>query len=386
MQKKPIALKYTLFLAVGIVLFIALLIFTQPEAEQQNRTRPPMQVSVTQATTADIQPQIRVTGILKAVQQAQLQFQISGRIEKTWVEPGQMVKQGDELLRLEDADFRDLKIEAEARYQQEQAAVERDKQLLALAEANIELQQAEVARQQRLGSDALSSRASLDSARQRLIQLQAEREQLRFSTNTASARLAIQNAAAQRAQRNWQRTRLTAPFDGTVNQVMVKKGDDVAARDQVIELINSEQLDFYTEIDLASAQQLAIGQTIQIEVNKQNYPAKIIALQSAANTETYTYALRARFDNPGLLAGNTAEAYLMMRPLTQVIVVPVSAVVHDDGQSYLFVVIDNRLHKRPVTLGIRQDNQQVILEGLAMGEQLVSRGGAGLSDKLEVTY
>jgi len=385
-QNKPIAHKYTLFLAIGIVLIIAVMIVTKPEPKLEQRELPPLQVSVTQAKARDIQPRRQVGGLLQPAQQARLQFRVDGRVAAQLVEPGQTVTKGDEILRLEDDDLRDSKQEAEARLTQEKAAVARDTKLLELAKRNVELQQTEVERQQQLETKSLASRTSQESAQQRLIQLQTELEQLKYAVASGNARIEIQQAATNRAIRNWQRSRLTAPFSGIVNQVMVKAGDDIAAKDVVIELIDTTQLEFYTEVEEATAAQLQLGQEIELTVDGNNYGATIIALQRHPDPKTYTYELRARMANPGLLPGGPAEANLLMPILKDAVIVPVSAVVHDDGQSYLFVVQNNILKKQPVVLGVRQDDLQVIKQGLTAGETIISAGGAGLSDGLKVAY
>ena len=386
MQKKPVARKYTLFLTVGIVLIIALLILTRPHPEVQQLELPPVQVVVSEVESGELQPTVRVGGYLQPLQQARLQFQVSGRLQQRLVEPGQQVSAGDKLLRLEKDDYHDLMLEAHAQLQLEQAAVKRDRSLLQLAERNRALQAEEVARQQRLGTDSLSSKSALDAARQRLIQLQSEEAQLRASVESADARLALLQAALRRAERNWRRTTLEAPFAGTVNRVVPNVGDDVAARDEVLELLDLNQLEFYAETDRAIVAQLKVGQMIEVVSEGQTYPAEIIALQQHPDPDTFTYALRARFDNPGLVSGAAAEARLLLPALQQARLVPVSALVHDDGQVYLFVVEADVLQKRQVRLGPRQGDKQVILAGVEPGERLVSRGGASLSDGLKVQY
>ncbi len=386
MQKKSIAHKYTLFLAVGIGLAVLILLMTEPEPQLEARVLPPLKVDVAQVVRKDVQPQVRVGGILQAARQAGLQFQIAGRVQARLVEPGQQVQQGDVLLRLDEGDFKDLMIEAQARLEQEKAAIERDRTLLKLAERNRALQEEEVKRQQRLGSDSLSSRAALDAARQRLMQLQGDEERLLFSVQTAKARLAITQAAAHRAERNWQRTQLTAPFAGTVNQVVPQPGDDVSARDVVVALLQLTELDFYAEIERSIAARLQMGQVIEVLVEGRAYAATVVALQQAPDPATYTYALRARFENPGLLPGMAVEALLTLPALTQVTVIPVSAVVHDDGETYLYVVESNTLQRRDVVLGPRQGDEQVVLEGLDDDEKIIRRGGGSLSDGQQVAY
>jgi RND family efflux transporter MFP subunit len=385
MQKMPVARKYTLFLAAGIALLVVLLWVTRPEPQLQQVELPPLKVTVTQVEQRDVQPQVRVGGYLQPLQQARLQFQVAGRLQERLVEPGQQVAAGAKLLRLDADDYRDLMAEAKAQLQQEQAAARRDKALLDLAERNSALQGEEVKRQQRLGSDSLSSKAALDAARQKLIQVQGDVERLRYSVNTADARLAALQAAARRAERNWRRTTLTAPFAGMVNRVVPEIGDDVAAKDVVVELLDLSQLEFYCEIDLAAAAQLHLGQTIHVSSQGKTLDASVVALQQDPDPQTYTYALRARFDNPGLLSGAPAEAELLLPPLKQALVVPLSAVVHDDGHTYLYAVVDGVLQRRAVELGPRLEEAQVILDGVAAGETIVSRGGAALSNGLRVS-
>ncbi len=371
---------------VGIVLTIVLLIQTRPEPELLQVALPPVQVAVVTVELADIQPTQWVAGYLRPAQQARLQFQVTGRLQQRLVEPGQQVEQGAELLRLDGEDYRDLMIEAKATLQQEQAAVERDQKLLQLAASNRALQADEVVRQERLGTDLLGSRSALDTARQRLIQLQSDEERLRFSVNSSAARLDAAQAVARRAKRNWQRATLTAPFAGTVNRVIPQRGDNVAAKEVVLELLDLNQLEFYAELDRATVTQLRRGEVINVHVDGQTYVAHIFALQQHPDPDTYTYALRARFENPGVLSGATAEASLLLPLLERVVLVPVSAVVHDDDATYVFVVEGGQLQRRLVTLGPRQGNTQVLLAGVAPDEQLVSSGGASLSDGLAVQY
>lgn len=386
MQKKPVARKYTLLLVVGIVLIIFVLIKTRPTPEVQQVELPPVQVAVAEVELGELQPTVRVGGYLQPVQQARLQFQVGGRLQQRLVEPGQQVSAGDKLLRLEEDDYHDLMLEARAQLQLEQAAVKRDRSLLQLAERNRALQAEEVARQERLGTDSLSSKSALDAARQRLIQLQSEEAQLRAAVESADARLDLSQATLRRAERNWRRTTLQAPFAGMVNRVVPNIGDDVAAKDEVLELLDLTQLEFYAETDRAVVAQLGVGQLIEVMAEGETHPAEIIALQPHPDADTFTYALRARFDKPGLISGAAAEARLLLPALQQARLVPVSALVHDDGQVYLFVVEADVLQKRQVQLGPRQGDRQVILAGVEPGERLVSRGGAGLSDGLKVQY
>ncbi|MBI2447580.1 MAG: efflux transporter periplasmic adaptor subunit, partial [Candidatus Omnitrophica bacterium] len=49
-----------------------------------------------------------------------------------------------------------------------------------------------------------------------------------------------------------------------------------------------------------------------------------------------------------------------------------------------FVVIDEKVHKRPVTLGIREDSLFEVKEGLSAGEKVVVQGQYGVEDGIQV--
>jgi ribosomal protein S17 len=59
-------------------------------------------------------------------------------------------------------------------------------------------------------------------------------------------------------------------------------------------------------------------------------------------------------------------------------------VLYDEGQTFVFRVIDGRLRKTEVVTGYRQDDLQVISRGLAAHEQVVVQGVAALTDGQQV--
>jgi hypothetical protein len=65
-------------------------------------------------------------------------------------------------------------------------------------------------------------------------------------------------------------------------------------------------------------------------------------------------------------------------------VVPAAAVIREAGKYYGFLVQENRLVRRQVVPGIRQDDWQLLLEGVEQGDLLVARDVEVLSDGIEV--
>ena len=375
-----------MLLLVGIVVVAAALLATAPQPQVALQEATPLRVEVVEVARRDLRPATQVSGTLQPAQRATLRFEVTGRVAERLVEPGQAMAAGAPLLRLADDDYRDAAIEARARWRQEQAAVERDRQLLALAEQNSRLQVAEVERQERLGQESLASRTALDAARQRLFQLQAEEEQLRFNVATAQSRLDLQRSALNRAERNLARSALTAPFEGLVNAVWLEVGDYVAANQDALELVRIDTLDLYAEVDGRVAAELTLGMAVQVSAGQQQLAGSVIALQQQPDQATYTHALRVRVADAAVMPGTLAEVSLPLPAELGVAVIPVTAVVRDDGQAYAFVVVDGRAQRRQVQLGVRDGQWQAVLAGVEVGEVIVARDVAALADGVGVEF
>ena len=142
-----------------------------------------------------------VSNPLWAAESVELSTRVSGVVETVWVKPGQRVKKGTPLLRLDRTILQASLAEATA----EQARAQAD-----ASEARREKERA-----QELFNRTVSSTSELDAA----MLLDAR----------AQAALAIAKARRVIAQKNVQDAELKAPFDGVVKAVPGAPGTVVAA-------------------------------------------------------------------------------------------------------------------------------------------------------------
>lgn len=382
MLKQKLSIKGILLLALaGIGL---LLLVFRPDESPELRETAVSTVAVTEVEVRDLVPVEAVTGRLEPARKAWLHFELAGQVSGRQVEPGQSVAAGDLLLSLAEGDYNDALEEAEARLAVEKRNIQRDRELLSLARRNRSLQQEEVTRFEKLGEDSLISRSRLDEARIAMLKLSSEVSRISASVESAEARLDLMEAERNRAERNLQRTQLTASFDANVNSVKVQSGDYVTPSQPVIELVDISELDLYAEVRGEVAHALSQGQSAEIIVDGRVYTGTIIALQLDPDPVTFTHAMRVRLPGEGIRPGQVAQVRLSMKPLEQVAVIPRTAVLFDEGETFVFRVIDGRLRKTEVKTGYRQGDLQVVNQGLAAREQVVVQGVAALTDGQQV--
>jgi RND family efflux transporter MFP subunit len=382
-----VTLTQKIMIPVGLLvvagLTVALLIWTQPDSQAGLQPLPPVRVSVIEVQRMNIRPVTRITGKLQPARKAVLRFEVAGNITRRFVEPGQQVIKGDILLQIDDGDFTDAVTETQALLIQEQDAVRRDRELLKLTSSAREIQERDVERLKQLGRNSLASKSNYDESLRLLIQQQEEETRLQHNVESAEARLQIRRAALNKAQRNLERSRLTAPFAATVNAVHVDEGDYISAGQVSLELVQLDMLDLYIEVTGDVAKPLALGQEIKVNVKGQKYIGEVYSIVTDPDPLTHTHAIRIRLPSTDLYPGQLATAELPGKELINATVIPVSAILQEEGQAYVFAVNSMHLVRHPIELIARQQDLQVI-NGIAAGIPVVAKDVTLLADGQEV--
>ena len=356
-----------------------LLLIIQPADEPALRSLAPSPVLVNHASRTDLYPRELVSGHLQPVRRAWLRFEVDGRVAERRAEAGQSVSVGDVLLTLDDQDYQDVLIQAQAEWQQAEQDLQRDRSLLKLAERSRKLQEEEVSRLNSLGERSLASKTRLGDAEALLAQRLSEEARLGASVNTGPQRVAASKAAMDRARRNLDRTTLKVPFAGRVNQVQLQVGDYANRNQQALELI-SDELDFYAQVRGPVARALTLGQRVTVSVGDRSYTASVAAVQPDPDPGTFTHAIRLRMPESETRSGALAVVQLPLQPVRNALVVPSTAILLDEGSAFVFRVEGEHLQRVAVQLGPRVVQQQVIVSGIDAGEQVVVRDVAALAD------
>ncbi len=362
---------------------VVLIVATKPENEQPLKRIAPAQIEAVNIVQQDLDPTLRISGRLQSQRAVTLRAEVSGKIIQRDIESGSYVEHDAVLLTIDSADLRDSKSQTEARIEQERATISRDKSLLSLAKENLNLQQREVERLEKLGLNALSSESQLGNARQQLLQLKSEVARLQFSVDSANSRIKQLGAELSQVERKLERATVRAPFAGVVNQIHVDIGDYAAINQNLIEIV-STALEMRSTISASMDDELVLGGEIKINVGEKTAIGHVRSFQLEPDPKTNTRQVVLAIDDETFQPGAIAEAEIPLKASSDVMVIPVTAVLYDGGKQYLFEIIDNVLHKRQIVLGGRSGSLQVVKSGVQPGITVVARDVAALSDQQQI--
>jgi RND family efflux transporter MFP subunit len=322
--------------------------------EAAPQATPAMAVTVVPAGVREVERAITVSGPVAAVEEMQLGVEVSGlRVTGLYVDVGQFVRRGQVLLEL---DARTLGSElAQAR-----AALNE-------AEAGASLAQANVRRAEPLAAGRYISAGQLD--------------ELRAARNQANARVATARAALDAAQLRRDFAELRAPADGIVSKRLVQPGQVVAAGTELLRLIRDGRLEWRAELAEAELAQVNEGDPVVIAARTGTVEGQIRAVSPGVDAQTRTGTVYADLPEPeGLQTGAYVEGRILVGA-AKALVVPVSAIVIRDGNSYVFTVDAKNVARRVrVRTGARTGGFVEILEGVTAGTRVVDRGAGFVGD------
>jgi membrane fusion protein (multidrug efflux system) len=107
-----------------------------------------------------------------------------------------------------------------------------------------------------------------------------------------------------------------------------------------------------------------------------SYHVVVLATEPKINEQTRTFRIRGRFSNSGknLLPGSYAEVDIITNENPSSIMIPSIALIPDLSSEYVLVYNNGKAIKRNVRTGVRSTEQIEIIEGLGMGDTVITSG------------
>lgn len=354
------------------ILMLAVLLYSCSSPQAGAPQQGPPQLPVMVVTSAPATTYLEFPASLEGKVNVDVRPQVSGYLEKIFVDEGAYVKAGQPLFKI------DPKVYAE---QLNSAA---SNQLA--AQANVEKAQVEVDRLTPLVASNVISDVQLKTAK--------------ANYEAAKAALAQSKAAAGSARINVGYTLITAPVSGYIGRIPYKVGALVSNADAQPLTLLSEVREMYayfsmSEVDFITFKNNFPGKTLE-EKLKNAPPVELVLADNSTFTEkgklgtidgqfnktTGAITFRATFPNPDgvLRTGNTGKVRFAQE-VPAAITIPQEATFEIQDKVLVYTVADsNKVASRPIRISGKTANFYFVSEGLKAGEKIVLSGTGNLKD------
>jgi HlyD family secretion protein len=411
-----------LLLGVGVVLALAALGYIFFFSSAKTISAAPVRVETGAASAGE--SVLSASGYVVAHHKIAVGAKVMGRVAWIGVEKGDMVQEGQTLVRLEDSEFRAQVNQARANLAAAQARLDRlrtgsrpeeklkDKAAVLQAEANLKNAEAEYQRTESLYRSGVASKADFDRAlaqRDSAVAMVQAARQSSAMTDIGPRKEEIQagqaevnqmKAALDYANTQLAATEIKAPVSGTVLERIVERGEMVSpsafggsgARTSVVDL--ADLTDLQVELDISQTDFARLKPNQRAEIIPEAYPnlrytGFIEEIAPEANRAKSTVQVKVKVESPNeqlrpemnarvnFLADKVASSD--NKPVARVLV-PKTAVVKADNSAHVFVVKGNRVEQRTIRTGEEQGDAYVVLDGLSGNETVAIAGVDKLRD------
>ncbi|HZL25480.1 MAG TPA: efflux RND transporter periplasmic adaptor subunit [Acidobacteriaceae bacterium] len=356
-----------------------------------------VEVRVAKAARTDLVSFESTNGQVEAIQDYQAHVAAPGVIKKVYVEVGEHVQRGAELMRMDDTDAASRLATAQAaldaaiaNLQNMRAGGTNDEMLgqksdLAAAQSQQKQTAAALSTIQALQATGSASANEVAVAQQHLTDANAKVAQLqarihnRYSTGDLSvqhAQVEQARAAVMAAKAAYASVDFRAPFAGTVYSVPVSDFDFVQPSDALLNLADLNHLQVTAYFDEPEIGRLRVGQPVRIVWEAKpdavwhgrvlRAPTTIITYN---NTRHVGECIISVDDAQGdLLPNTTVTVTVTVSELHNVLTLPREALRPQGMKNFVYRVVDGHLHQTPVEVGASNNTRIQITAGLSEGD------------------
>jgi len=300
------------------------------------------EVKIATARLGDISSYIEFSGKIEAEKTVNIAPSMSGRIDKLIVDVGSAVKKGDLLAKLNDTQLKQAKIHYDN------------------MEKNYK-------RMQELQKTGAIDGATFDEV------------ETGYKIAKSSYEFVLEN------------TDVRAPINGVVTLIFKKEGEnyDAMMDPMLLRMMNLDEVKAKIQVSDVDINKIIKGQKVLLKVSSSDEEftgsVSFVSPEADMMSGTFNVEIAANNKNNILKHNQFARIKVLIKTSENTIIVSQQAIL---DANHVFIVENDKAVKKYVTLGLENEYEIEITEGLQDGETVVIRGNIGLSegDKVEVSH
>ena len=373
----------------------------------------PVAAATVQKTT--IQHVVEADAVLFPLQQAAIVPKITAPVKKFYVNRGSRVHKDQLLAVLENQDLAAAREENKGAFEQAEATyvtstaaslpeeIQKATSDTQFAKEQYDAEQKVYDSRQELFKQGALPRKDMDQAGVALTQARAQYELAKRHLDSLNAvvkqqelkgfegQLSSAKGKYMGAQAQYSYSEIHSPIDGFVTDRPLYPGETPAPGVPLLTVMDTSSVTARAHIPQHDAALLKVGDEASIEVPGIEKPVdgKVTLVSPALDPNSTTVEVWVQVKNPHqtLKPGTSVRLSMVAKSVPDALVVPAASVLTGpDGATTVMVIgSDQHAHQTAVKVGIKQEDNVQIVEGLKEGQNVVASGAYGLPDNSKVS-
>ncbi len=209
-------------------------------------------------------------------------------------------------------------------------------------------------------------------------QIISEKEYLQHKSDYEKTKTIYENRKANFSQGG---IRVYASMTGYISDIQVKEGDFVNAGQRLVSVKNDTRLMLRADLEQKYSDALlkVLGANFETPDGKmhttRDLNARLLSVGKSVNEESFYIPVFFEIDKrEGFYPGSFVHVYLITELVEDVVSIPKTALIEEQGKFYVFVEEDEAYHKTAIKKGISDGFNVVVESGLHEGDRVVVEG------------
>ena len=355
----------------------------------QAKAEEPTPVRTVAATRGTVDAAVSATANLRALRNVTILSRSEGVVQRVAVEEGEFVRSGQLLCQLDDRELQvDLELArqrlAQTRVQLESAQIIREK-----LQSQVAAKSSELKRNEEALAEGLVSDTDVALVRNQLAEFTHDERSQEASVRENKFRVEELEAEIEKVELQIAHAKVTAPFTGTIVKRSIDLGQSVRASDELFNLAAFSPL--YADVFLSEADSRAVkpGQvaSITLDISQAAVAGRIVRVSPVVDGETGTVKVTAEIQSPTaqFRPGAFVRVSIKTDTVQDAVLIPKSAVIERDGETFVFVTDKDIAHRKTVQLGYADGASVEVRAGVGQGEMVVVAGQGSLEEGEKTT-
>jgi HlyD family secretion protein len=340
---------------------------------------------------------IVVTGVVQPLKTIQLDAIVGGYVTEKLIEGGNMVKQGDVLLKLENQNLKLSFLQSETEASRLVNDLQNTRQSLRIARFNLQKTLSELDFQIDQAKDAHDRNSKLYKdkvipdaeylktkreferlSRQRDIEIESQKYQ-EENSRMQIAQLEGTLASTQKNVNLWKQTlenlSVKAPVSGLLSSMNVEVGSNINQGQNIGQIDDLNGFKMRVSVDEHYISRIFAGLQGSMDFNGKGYQLKIIKIYPEVLSGRFEVDMAFENGAPELIKrGQSAPIRLQLGQPSQATLLPVGGFFSKSGGNWVYVVSGDgkQAAKRNITLGRKNPEYYEVIEGLKPGEKVIT--------------
>ncbi|AFK03708.1 efflux transporter, RND family, MFP subunit [Emticicia oligotrophica DSM 17448] len=354
-------------------------------------------LTVSTVTQGDFDEFIVVTGVVLPLKTIRLDAIVGGYVKEKVVDGGNMVKQGQVILKLENQNLKLSFLQSETEASRLVNDLQNTRQRLKVEKFTIrqtindldyQIDQAKdlYDRNKKLNNDKVIAESEFLKSKRDYEKLMKQREitfeSSKYQEENATMQIKQLEGTLERTQKNVQLWRETlenlvvkAPVGGLLSSIDVEVGSNINQGQNIGQIDDLNGFKMRVDIDEHYISRIFAGLGGSFEFNGKDYALEITKIYPEVRNGRFQVDMIFSKGVPeGIKRGQSSPIRLELGKATKAILLPVGGFFSDTGGNWVYVLDKSgkKASKRKITLGRKNPEYFEVLEGLQVGEQVIT--------------